>query len=625
MSVPATTLIQLREDSALNTSNINDGEWINNLRQSITLNDGDTIGMKTCFIDNTTTSTGIIEVPSDKAADGSRTGTMKCTFTIGYYVMDYLGSFPRDENDVPVANKIYVDASLSRQNTGKPFILMDGTINPGGATTPRLLNQFDLTCSIDSSFGTSGNIMACQIYITLATNLTTTYYMRLATDTKTNKARILQNIKTVGNQQFITINKALIDAVAETANTFVFPADGSFRVTRILTPVRAEGQTKDNKHTGFNDKIDVSNEDITDGVVDKSAHAFYNDVDIFIPAKQYEPGELTRVINNLLTQFTTPTQAEGTTDNSFLLNTLQVKAKLGGQPTFMNLDMTQQFSFIDDDGAGNPLSFLIGSNQFGLMFDSDAQKFNIQQIHIPRFNDDGTNIIKCFRNKANEDILMNKHSGIFILNIEPQAAQDLFIKPSHSKGTSNSMKFNQNLTTTLQQISANLDGSDITAYLPTFLTDGVNVTGDLTDLDSVVFKKLDKANTRHFDMAPSFSEVPFDDVVGQSHVIESADIADAAKIGELGEGYYLIEVDFGINNDFKGTDIVNSKISSVVSRYYNNSNYITGSADGSIFYTHKGAPIDLSNFRCRILTPDGNLATDLNGASTIFLEIQSKK
>ena len=81
----------------------------------------------------------------------------------------------------------------------------------------------------------------------------------------------------------------------------------------------------------------------------------------------------------------------------------------------------------------------------------------------------------------------------------------------------------------------------------------------------------------------------------------------------------------GISNEFRSGSILNSKINGIVSRYYNNSNFVSGGEESGIMYIHKGTPIDISRLKVRILTPDGDLSEELSNGSTIFLQVITKK
>jgi hypothetical protein len=83
-------------------------------------------------------------------------------------------------------------------------------------------------------------------------------------------------------------------------------------------------------------------------------------------------------------------------------------------------------------------------------------------------------------------------------------------------------------------------------------------------------------------------------------------------------GYYLLETITNFNTDY----VNNGTITSIMSKQYNNADFITVYSESSIPYQHIGEPVMLSSIRIRILDPTTNLPVDsLGEASVVFLEI----
>lgn len=94
-----------------------------------------------------------------------------------------------------------------------------------------------------------------------------------------------------------------------------------------------------------------------------------------------------------------------------------------------------------------------------------------------------------------------------------------------------------------------------------------------------------------------------------------------ARNNSLAFGYFLIEVESNFQNNFITTDQNRHSMMGIVSRYYEREAFTSGGEDGSLVYTHRGAPALLSSFNIRILDSDKNLAENLGVDNTIFLEI----
>ena len=66
----------------------------------------------------------------------------------------------------------------------------------------------------------------------------------------------------------------------------------------------------------------------------------------------------------------------------------------------------------------------------------------------------------------------------------------------------------------------------------------------------------------------------------------------------------------------------NSKVQSIISRFYQTGTYTSSYNEGSIPFVYQGEqPVMLSDFRVRILDDTGNIAKQLGNTSTIFMEI----
>lgn len=97
-------------------------------------------------------------------------------------------------------------------------------------------------------------------------------------------------------------------------------------------------------------------------------------------------------------------------------------------------------------------------------------------------------------------------------------------------------------------------------------------------------------------------------------------------------GYFLIDIDNNFKMDFV-SESTRSQLSanttngrdtmSIVSRYYTANNFVTDQGEGSIVYTHSGAPKKLTELSVRVKNPDGSFVGDtiLGNKNTVFLSI----
>lgn len=86
-------------------------------------------------------------------------------------------------------------------------------------------------------------------------------------------------------------------------------------------------------------------------------------------------------------------------------------------------------------------------------------------------------------------------------------------------------------------------------------------------------------------------------------------------------GYFKIDIQGLAPTELVSSSGTTRSVQAVVTRYYNDGNFTSGSQDSGIVYQHVGEPKMISNLRTRILDPDNSLAIGLGADNTIFLEI----
>tara|TARA_R110002126_G_scaffold77659_1_gene193492 strand:+ start:111 stop:626 length:516 start_codon:yes stop_codon:yes gene_type:complete len=115
-------------------------------------------------------------------------------------------------------------------------------------------------------------------------------------------------------------------------------------------------------------------------------------------------------------------------------------------------------------------------------------------------------------------------------------------------------------------------------------------------------------------------------VVGDTIKIRSSNTLSEANdvdIIKKDGGFFKLEISMpSIRQDLIQSNSTNSNIQAVIGRFYQAASYTSAYNEGSIPYIYDGdEPVLLSDFKVRILQPDGQLATDLGKTSTIFMEV----
>ena len=87
-------------------------------------------------------------------------------------------------------------------------------------------------------------------------------------------------------------------------------------------------------------------------------------------------------------------------------------------------------------------------------------------------------------------------------------------------------------------------------------------------------------------------------------------------------GYFLLDVSASFQTDFRDSDQRKGGITAILSKQYNNNDFITCYSESSVPYTHVGNTVNLSNLRLRVIDPTTNeVVQGLGASNVIFFEI----
>ena len=294
-------------------------------------------------------------------------------------------------------------------------------------------------------------------------------------------------------------------------------------------------------------------------------------------------------------------------------------------------DGLKEFRFTTDRDISNQ-NYVVGSSQFSLLYAEDMSKMEIDSMHTDLLdltpNKGGAPQIRGYLNGNNEAFYVNSYSGIFIAAWNP------------SDVWNNQFKFNNDLCVGFgKPTKVNLAGTG-DVIMPLFnssdhkdnsLVQGVNITGSDIGVDTTITKQATVSGggvvTAAFDIPLSFPVFP--DYLAANTAdnisIFGDDIINDAQYGSQDLAYYQVEVGMGIPSEIEGKDEYNNKIQAIVSKYYSAGSYTSSFGEGALKYVHKGAPIELSQFSVRILTPENKIATDISNDNTVFLRVDKTK
>ena len=271
------------------------------------------------------------------------------------------------------------------------------------------------------------------------------------------------------------------------------------------------------------------------------------------------------------------------------------------------------------------VNYVIGSSQFGIVYDEGHDKMQIAQIHNHLYDsiaNSGNSTPQVRVLKTSDGLSpVSGCCGIFITDMQPKG---FWI------GDNSQMKFGEDLLVKSGARNGTESGGQVITYdFPLQeLEEGVNITTDKLGIDSLLTKNRGKSTTvlnGGFDVAINTNI----DVV--SSVLDVIPINAAAPLNPVNDvtitrkkgGYFKLEVDMpNIKQDIRESDKSNNKIQAIISRFYNDGEYTTAYDEGSIPFIYEGNdPSYIDSFNVRILEPNGQLATSLGNTSSVFMQI----
>ena len=152
-----------------------------------------------------------------------------------------------------------------------------------------------------------------------------------------------------------------------------------------------------------------------------------------------------------------------------------------------------------------------------------------------------------------------------------------------------------------------------------------NITGNLKNLDGAVLK----SGAAGFTYGVVQENAAMNGQAITSNVM--TEIYSSFPQANLREGYFLVAIDTTMKQDFRGATqngnnpaLTNSnRVQAIVNRYYSTASFTAMEGGiGSVVYTHKGNPVNVSSFKVSILDPTGLPAENIGANNTVFLEIK---
>jgi len=622
-------LIELREDTSDNTLQAaqNAGEFQVTLNNPLILKENDELSLSSAFVDSVATNSGKIIIDPDETDF-----TIKNFVYINNYeyVTGNATPFQRDPNPsiVKGLNDGFDYVACANTNT----TTSSNTSEITGWSIPINMNHFQFGHNKEKQDPITFHVKYKAVN---GTNMKFTIPIGKQISLKKEIARAGTDSNGNPNQGFYTSDDFKADFGKDVDG---YPFDFQDGTLEKDSPFITEPPHSGTLHGGFNEEFFAGSKAASFEGIKLTPHIFtYN---FTIPAGAYDPSEFARILTDKVAaqnisnpsgdvvNFTDIPDDNGNkylqVPRSFLSPYLHISSTLAAisRPNVVSYGCRS-------DGEGiiiaNNNDLLFGSTQVGVEFDVDQNKFLFSQLHTPFYLQTGnvsamgtqfTNVKAHDGSATDQNFVANKNGGVGFTELQPanvwfkKMGMDTSILTNFGvrdfDGNGKQFANYKNITDGATSL---LNLSPITFVM----NDGVNTTGNFTSLDSAVLKSTPRVLPSDLALLKDTSQI----------------IKQIYARNSLNEGgslpYFLIEIDGkGINSDIRGgvaSSIINTKISAIVSRYYQTLSY-TSSMDGSgaIPYIHKGQPLMIDSFKVRILDPNGELSDNIQDSNVIFLQ-----
>jgi hypothetical protein len=563
-----TYTLELRQKEAQVIAKNGDYEYI--VQEKILLEEGDSVVVKSVYIDTEASSNQKINVPHDL------TLTMDYLKWWRYYFREGTGQIVAQGS-----------VNYNIDPNGELYVICDGNINGQGAG--------DVLFSKELFFQSSGSGKFPASNFDLTIN-----YKDYAGNPQVLRVHVPQ-INSPGflAGQVVKLSKPLI--WSKNGYTGDGTQDGL-----LLDP------TPDAMASSYNTQFDsrFSEGGGNEVFVEPRQHT----ATIKIEAGAYSPVDMCNSINKQLTDFSSRSGSNPLYGNRIIqpetnyfssYNANLVGTDVGNVPNVLSIEANQSPQ-------------LVGANQAELTYLDSVQKFAWNQLHTAYLDENGSPVI--YYDSAT-GATRSAYSGISwtFLGAKRDDTGEEFDFWTGLLGF-DLPKLYPTFELVFNDL-INWRGSTATDMLRCNYTDGFEVgkqrTEGLTSVAPLVPSSKDTITASKGFAFPLTGQIT-NPTNGKNVIIEATNSVLSATSSF---GYFLIEVNAKFNGKFVMKDQMKTNIRAIVGRFYEINSYTSGAEGDSLLYTHKGAPVFLDSFKCRILDSDKNLAQNLGEDNTIFLQV----
>ncbi len=662
----SSTILELRQRDAPESLDT-PGDWETIITKPILIEEGDQIAMKACFLDSQAQSEDRIVIQNP----------IKVSISNGFYINMVRGD--GQENSI-IDHTAYVADTQKGFTDGKPYVLCSvQDTDPGAYYFPGCSLQ---TSGGAAGFpkSSSENNVTLQVQFMKPGATTPSTYTYTLDDPNTYAPGIgapgtstTVNIPSTNDFWHAVIYDPATNIPGKdkpmvfTGGSIYKPtsppsgsADTKVEITNDGNTIKLE-QIITNRSNPDGDKLqwefdlfDVKNP--ADAAGDNNVVPYIksdpNLNSFIVPAGSYDPTQLCTIVNRQLQLNTVVPFADynlSYVNSNFLVAYNPDYPEFSGnnlETKFIAQDLSNATQYTNASLGPANGAILVGATQMVLDYDQEAKQFMWSYIHMPFDGGKDQSGLVESAGILNSDNLVNdngkpfavsRNGGIFFTDFIQKEfiGNDVVItKQGNGRlditgGTPRDFNFLSSacgfdlddLKTAIKPIANppsfgtfNIDKLN----MPVDLTTGIKTTSGYFGLDAIVDRA---ANGNQWWHPPTAGDAGFfSNITGMTIPVYN-DEKSGGKDDHLTFGYYLIDVNAKFNNEFTGGNYQSNNIRAIVSRYYQQNSYTIGSAADSVPYIHKGDPVLLSSFKCRVLSGDKTLAPDLEADNTIHMEV----
>lgn len=302
---------------------------------------------------------------------------------------------------------------------------------------------------------------------------------------------------------------------------------------------------------------------------------------------------------------------------------------------------TDPDAFIFKNGVLNPSnhSSLFGSSQVQLDVDATTNKFKWKYLHTPYYDPTTGNqaLLFDYATDVGKMFKMGSTGGIAISGLTATVKATAAASPFWSSQLGFS---DGTVEGTSPQCNCQV-GSWVThtigplnnVVFPVFARVASSTTSQFIGSDDAVQKVGIAHTTTPSGTTPAvttYTDQQFYALSSQTSFKATADadstiaVVAATPYTDLvgnATGYFKIDIAGIAPTELVSSTGTSRSVQAVVTRFYNDGNFTSGSQDSGIVYQHVGGPKMISSLSTRILDPDGSIAKGLGPDNTVFLEI----